>query len=89
VEIRDRASGALLRTHARSERAGATVLPDAERPFNPSRQTELLWRLAREIGPSCLGLCQQSSLRRPAFVGGVLQTGASPAHVVGPRVGVG
>jgi transposase len=59
VEIRDRATGALLRTHARSERPGATVLPDDERPFNPSRQTELLWKLAREIGPSCLQLCQQ------------------------------
>lgn len=59
VEIRDRTTGALLRTHARSERHGATVLPDEERPFNPSRQTELLWKLAREIGPSCLELCQQ------------------------------
>jgi transposase len=59
VEIRDRNTGALLRTHARSERPGATVLPDEERPFNPSRQTELLWKLAREIGPSCLELCQQ------------------------------
>jgi transposase len=59
VEIRDRATGALLRTHARSERPGATILPDEERPFNPSRQTELLWKLAREIGPSCLALCRQ------------------------------
>jgi len=59
VEIRDRNTGALLRTHARSERPGATVLPDDERPFNPSRQTELLWKLAREIGPHCLELCQQ------------------------------
>lgn len=59
VEIRDRTTGALLRTHARSERPGATVLPDEERPFNPSRQTELLWKLAREIGPCCLELCQQ------------------------------
>ena len=59
LEIREPHSGALLRTHARSERPGSTVLPDAERPFNPSRQTELLWKLAREIGPSCLALCQQ------------------------------
>jgi hypothetical protein len=59
VEIRDRNSGALLRTHARSERAGSTVLPDDERPFNPSRQTELLWKLAGEIGPSCLAICRQ------------------------------
>ena len=37
----------------------AVVLPDAERPFNPSRQTELLWKLATEIGPSCLAICRQ------------------------------
>jgi len=59
VEIRDRQTGELLRTHARSEKPGSTVLPDEERPFNPSRQTELLWKLAREIGPHCLALCQQ------------------------------
>jgi transposase len=59
VEIRDRNTGSLLRTHARSERPGAVVLPDEERPFNPSRQTELLWKLASEIGPSCLGVCRQ------------------------------
>jgi transposase len=59
VEIRDRHTGSLLRTHARSERAGATVLPDEERPFNPSRQTELLWKLAGEIGLSCLAICRQ------------------------------
>ena len=58
VEIRDRNTSALLRTHARSERAGATVLPDKERPFNPSRQTELLWKLASEIGPQCLAICR-------------------------------
>jgi hypothetical protein len=59
VEIRERNTGALLRTHARSERAGAVVLPDAERPFNPSRQTELLWKLAGEIGANCLAICRQ------------------------------
>ena len=59
VEIRDHNTGALVRTHARSARPGATILPDEERPFNPSRQTELLWKLASEIGPSCLGVCRQ------------------------------
>ena len=59
VEIRDRETGALLRTHARSERRGAVVLPEDERPFNPSRQTELLWKLAGEIGPQCLGVCRE------------------------------
>lgn len=59
VEIRDRQTGALLRTHARSERPGATVMPDDDRIFNPSRQIELLWKLAREIGPNCVTICQQ------------------------------
>ena len=59
VEIRERNTAALLRTHARSERPGGVMLPDAERPFNPSRQTELLWKLASEIGSSCLSVCRQ------------------------------
>lgn len=67
AEIRDRQTGALLRTHARSERPGATVLPDDERIFNPSRQTEQQWKLAREIGPHCMAICQQwfARERRP------------------------
>lgn len=58
VEIRDLSSQQLIRTHVRSERAGAVVLPDDERPFNPSRQTGLLFKLSRDIGPGCLQLCQ-------------------------------
>ncbi len=63
VEIRERETGALLRTHARSERPGAVVLPDDERPFNPSRQTELLWKLAAEIGPQCIAICRECFAR--------------------------
>ena len=42
VEIRDRSTQALLRTHARSNRPGSVILPDEERPFNPSRHSNCL-----------------------------------------------
>lgn len=58
VEIRSLGSLTLLRTHARSERPGSVVLPDAERVFNPSRQTEYLFKLAHDIGPACQQLCR-------------------------------
>lgn len=58
VEIRELGSQKLLRTHARCERAGSVVLPDDERVFNPSRQTEHLFKLAHDIGPGCQQLCR-------------------------------
>jgi hypothetical protein len=51
IEIRDLASGALLRTHAKAERPGTVVLPQDERVFNHSRETRLILRQAAEIGP--------------------------------------
>lgn len=58
VEIRELGSLTLLRTHARCERPGSVVLPDDERVFNPSRQTEHLFKLAHDIGPNCQKLCR-------------------------------
>jgi transposase len=58
VEIRELGTARLLRTHARSERAGSVILPDDERPFNPSRQTDYLFKQATAIGTHCLGLCR-------------------------------
>jgi transposase len=58
VEIRDPSTQAVLRTHARSHRPGSVVLPDAERPFNPSRQTAFLMTRATRVGPNCLQMCQ-------------------------------
>ena len=58
IEIRDLASGALLRTHAKAERPGTVVLPQEERVFNPSRETRLILRQAAEIGPQASRLCQ-------------------------------
>lgn len=58
IEIRDIQTGALLRTHAKAERAGTVVLPQDERVFNPSRETRLILRQATEIGEHAARLCQ-------------------------------
>jgi len=58
IEIRDRRTQALLRTHPRATRPGALELPDNERPFNPSRQTAFLLSSAGDIGPRTKALCQ-------------------------------
>jgi hypothetical protein len=58
IEIRERYTLTLLRTHARSERRGSVQLPDNERPFNPSRETRSILAQAREIGDATLALCQ-------------------------------
>jgi transposase len=58
IEIRDRQTHALLRTHPRAQRPGSVLLPDAERPFNPSRETRRILSQAAEIGPATLALCQ-------------------------------
>ena len=59
IEIRDHKTQVLLRTHARASRPGSLVLPEAERPFNPSRQTRYLLSQAEAIGPHTLALCQR------------------------------
>ncbi|SHN45024.1 Transposase [Duganella sacchari] len=58
IEIRDRQSHALLRTHPRAQRPGSLLLPHDERPFNPSRETRRILSQAAEIGPATLALCQ-------------------------------
>lgn len=58
IEIRDLATQALLRTHARAERPGTVVLPDDERVFNPSRETRRILGQARAIGVDAHRLCE-------------------------------
>ena len=58
LEIRDLKTQALLRTHTKSERPGAVVLPDNERVFNPSRETRLILTRAEAIGTDAARLCQ-------------------------------
>ena len=59
IEIRDHTTQALLRTHARASRPGSLVLPEADRVFNPSRQTRYLLSQAAAIGAHTHALCQQ------------------------------
>jgi hypothetical protein len=58
LEIRDLQTQALLRTHAKAERPGTVVLPDDERVFNPSRETQLIFKQAQAIGADAQRLCQ-------------------------------
>jgi hypothetical protein len=58
IEIRELATQALLRTHARAERPGTVVLPAAERVFNPSRETRRILAQAADIGPAAQRLCE-------------------------------
>jgi transposase len=50
IEILD-GMGCVLRRHARSERKGRIVIEEADRIFNPSRQTGRLLEKAGKIGP--------------------------------------
>lgn len=59
VEIRDRHTLTLLRTHPRAQRPGSVLLPDDEWPFNPSRETRRILAQAGDIGEATLRLCQQ------------------------------
>ncbi|SFB13867.1 Transposase [Collimonas sp. OK607] len=59
IEIRNRHTHAVLRTHPRAQRPGSVLLPDDERPFNPSRETRRILAQAEDIGPDTLRLCQQ------------------------------
>jgi transposase len=58
LEIRDLTSHALLRTHVRSDVPGSVHIPNAERPFNPSRETKSILLQARQIGPATERLCK-------------------------------
>jgi transposase len=59
IELRDLRTQALLRTHVRVERPGSIVLPEAERLFNPSRETRRILEQADAIGPGAAQLCAQ------------------------------
>jgi transposase len=59
LEIRDVHTLELIRRHPRATRKGEVQLPDAERVFNPSRQTHQLLARAEHIGPNTLALCRE------------------------------
>ena len=58
IEIRELRTQVLLRTHVRVERPGSVVLPDAERLFNPSRETRRILKQASAIGAHTQRICQ-------------------------------
>ena len=59
IEIRDLKTLALLRRQTRATHKGEVKLPDAERVFNPSRQTRQILNRAAAIGAQAQALCQQ------------------------------
>lgn len=59
LEIRDLHTLELIRRHPRATRKGEVKLPDAERVFNPSRQTHQILARAEHIGPNTAALCRE------------------------------
>jgi transposase len=59
LEIRELTTMALLRRHPLAYKKGEVLLPDADRIFNPSRQTRQILRQAENIGPNAQALCQR------------------------------
>ena len=59
LEIRNLETLELIRRHARATRKGEVKLPDAERVFNPSRQTLQILKRAEQIGAKTHELCRQ------------------------------
>jgi transposase len=64
IEIRDLKTLALIRRHSRAAHKGDVKLPDAERVFNPSRQTRQILTRAEAIGARTHELCRQLFDRR-------------------------
>lgn len=64
LEIRDRHTLELIRRHPLATRKGEVKLPDAERVFNPSRQTHQILARAELIGPNTLALCRELFAQR-------------------------
>ena len=64
IEIRDLKTLALIRRHSRATHKGEVNLPDAERVFNPSRQTQQILARAEAIGAKTQELCRQLFARR-------------------------
>lgn len=64
IEIRDLKTLALIRRHSRATHKGEVNLPDAERVFNPSRQTRQILARAEAIGVKTEELCRQLFDRR-------------------------
>jgi transposase len=87
LEIRDLTTLKLLRRHPRAYRKGEVQLPDAERVFNPSRQTHRILDLAHAIGPKthtlCLALFDQRGREAQKTMWGIVGLGRRfPARIL-------
>jgi transposase len=64
LEIRDLQTLDLIRRHVLAAREGEVKLPDAERLFNPSRQTRQILARAEKLGPKTHELCSALFAKR-------------------------
>ena len=64
LEIRDLQTLELIRRHVLAAREGEVKLPDAERLFNPSRQTRQILARAEKLGPKTHELCSALFAKR-------------------------
>ena len=64
LEIRDLRTLDLIRRHTLAARKGEVKLPDAERVFNPSRQTHQILARAEKLGPKTDELCRALFAKR-------------------------
>ena len=64
LEIRDPRTLELIRRHTLATRKGEVKLPDAERVFNPSRQTHQILARAERLGPKTDELCRALFAKR-------------------------
>lgn len=82
LEIREVDTLELIRRHPRATRKGEVKLPDAERVFNPSRQTHQILKRAEHIGPHthelCRGLFDQRGREAQKSMWGIV--GLSPRY---------
>lgn len=64
LEIRDVQTLELIRRHGRAARKGEVRLPEAERVFNPSRQTQQILARAEKLGAKTHELCSALFAKR-------------------------
>lgn len=64
LEIREVQTLELIRRHTRAARKGEVKLPEAERVFNPSRQTHQILARAERLGPKTHELCSALFAKR-------------------------
>jgi len=87
LEIRDVRTLELIRRHTLAARKGEVKLPDAERVFNPSRQTQQILARAAKLGPKtdelCRALFEQRGREAQKSMWGIVGLGARyPAWIL-------